>query len=151
MQEKEIDEQNKRCIPIVKEILKIVSNTDGAIGEKREKLMASYQPATQKILKLLLEENVKISDISFIQRALAEPFNITNEILTQSMNKHLEDLQDKILGKQPRDLTMQELDDKLQGKMTKLEQKPLHRESVKFNIKISLKRAFDDIKARLGR
>ena len=80
--------------------------------------MKSYQPVAVKILNILLESNVKVKDINFIQQAVLEPFGVVNEIVAQSMNKHLESLQDKAFGKQPRELYMQELDGYLQDKIS---------------------------------
>lgn len=102
-------EQLQRCLPVARRIIPVIAAVEGDIVGSRAEKLKSYQPVASKVLEILLGENVLVGDINCVLTLLREPSDIVGYIVTESMNKHLEELQEKVFGKQPRELSMSEV------------------------------------------
>jgi len=112
--------RDKVCLPIAKEILSMIAKY-----EKVEVGMGNINPANVKkeyaelckdVLTLMLKEDIKISEVSYIFRVVLQPYNFVKEIVEQSMNEHMKESMEKIWGKDELDVRMSEIDDLLTGR-----------------------------------
>ena len=112
--------RNKTCVPVAKEILKMIADykevTQGMGDIVPHKLKQSYTELSTNILTLLLKENIKVAEVSYVFRLVLQPYNFVKEIVEESVNQHMSIAMEKIWGKPEMDVKMQELDDLLTGK-----------------------------------
>ena len=107
-------ERQKKCSPIAEEMLKVISNKCGKLGETdSKKLLESFKPATEDVIEILLREDVKIEDTTYIIGLLRQAVDSVENILTGSMAIQKIKVDSMLWGKEIRDITYQDLDKKL--------------------------------------
>ena len=88
-------EMMDRCIPVAKAILKIIVDTDLAIGEKliprdgegnavplsRENRPEEYQAAARKVQELMLEKNLKWMERNMVFMLVKQPMDMLQNIV----------------------------------------------------------------------
>ena len=80
------------------------------------KTKAGYAELCKDILTVMLKENIKLSEVSYIFRVVLQPYNFVKEIVEESMNEHMKEAMEKIWGKDELDIRMTEIDDLLVGR-----------------------------------
>jgi len=102
--------RDERCIPIAKKVLNIITESNPLIGSKKSKEVAeSYTPIAEKILRLGLEENVVVDDLSYIFRLVLEAVDMTQQFVSESMGKSVDNAQTILWGKEEGKVTFKDL------------------------------------------
>jgi len=105
-------QRDNRCIPIAKEIIKKLAEYETPMGSflTPEKTKQDYTPLAEDILKLLLEKDVLVGDVSFIFQLALQPYQFLKELVTDSVNDSITKAAEKFWGKEETKVTMKELD-----------------------------------------
>lgn len=107
-------ERQKKCSPIAKEILKIISDKCGDLGETdNKKLLESFKPATEDTIELFLKNDIKLEDTGYIMTLLHQAVECVDNILTNSMARQKMKIDSELWGKEIRDITYKDIDEKL--------------------------------------
>lgn len=107
---------NDRCLPVAREVLKMIGNYEDNIFGVYDQKEANkkYKQLVQDIKSLMLEKNLLLSDINYILKAILQPIDAVKYIINENFNKLLEDSQNKFWGKPKDEVTIKDLDEQLQ-------------------------------------
>lgn len=106
-----VKQRNEKCLPIVREIYDLIQKKQPKIGDMTdEEKFESYDELARDILKILLDNDVKLLDVNYIFRVALQPVDILKDIVVESLNHSLKNAQNKFWGKDSDDVTMSELD-----------------------------------------
>ena len=96
-------EREEKCMPLAKFILREILDADLTLGEKsKEQYFEEHKPVVESILAKFLEEDVKLSDTTYIKQLMIEMIDNVDILLTQSIGSSLK-LSDKALWGVDRD------------------------------------------------
>lgn len=92
--QKERDEMDQareaKCLPLAKYILQLIVEADLSLGEKTDKeYLETYNPIVGKILEKFLEVNLKLSDVSYVQKLITEMISNVDTLLLSSINNSI--------------------------------------------------------------
>lgn len=108
-------ERDDRCVPVAKEVIKLIAAVDGLAGNvKPELLRESYDGVAKDILQLYLDKEIQISEINFVGQLVLQIVNQVTDIVNNSVNHSLKKAEVKVFGKEMREVTFKELDELLQ-------------------------------------
>lgn len=105
-------ERDDRCIPVAKEVLKMIAAADGFAGNtKQELIQQSYDQLAKDILQYYLDNNILVSEANFIGQLILQIINASMSIVSTSINTNLTNVQKMAFGKDINEVTFKELDD----------------------------------------
>lgn len=108
--------RDEKCVPIAQEILQIIASFDCKMGgEDRDAMVDHYLPLKNKIIKVLLEKEVPIDHVGHINRLMLQPLDFATNLVANSLNESMRQMQIKLFKKEIKDLTVKELDDMLKA------------------------------------
>jgi hypothetical protein len=114
-------ERNDKCIPVVWEIMKIISENKGKIGEVTKEDYDSYNDLQVKVLTLFKEKDLTQNDITYIKALLLQavelPYNLCSDSILRSYDKAVE----KIWGKEEIDISVSDIDKVLKAEKVTIE------------------------------
>ena len=104
-------EQNNRCIPFAKELIKIIGKYDSLIGKVEQgEINQHYKDLIQSIkVKMLEKGDLRLDDINYILRLALQHYDSIKYIMSENINRSLHDLQIKQFGKELGEMTYNEL------------------------------------------
>jgi len=106
--------RDERCIPIVNEILKMIANYDGPLGHVTpEEMQKGYDKLIIDIMGLYVEKEINIAEINYINSLIQQKMDHAKNWTTESINKNVNLVMDKIWGKPQPEITLKEVLDKL--------------------------------------
>lgn len=106
-------ERDDRCLPVAKCIIKmIVEFKGGKFGSlvSAEQAIKSVDKLALDILALLLNENVKVNEISYIFTLIEQIVRTPKDIVIESVNAHFSKADNKLWGKDLKDVTVGDLE-----------------------------------------
>ena len=103
-------ERSKELIPVARGIVKLIVDADLNIGDQHKDDATRYDNVTKQILELMLEKNVKYVDKDFLFQLVLQPFDIIKESVQLSLRKSFDRAIDKSLGKEFREVRLDDLD-----------------------------------------
>ena len=115
-QEKDLTkERDERCVPVAKEVMKLIINYDGLMMGTVDvkEAMKSYKNLVQEVKATLLKNNVKINEISYIFQLAFEPLDTVKNMVIENINHQINDLRNTLFGKEFAEVTYSEMDEKL--------------------------------------
>jgi hypothetical protein len=108
-------ERDDKCIPIVLEILSDLANTpDLHIGSEvtTDSANVYYSDYVQdKVLPILMRENIKIDDISYVFKLILQPITFISEKVHTTIDTREDEAIDLLFGKAKRDTTVNDIQD----------------------------------------
>lgn len=114
-------ERDARCVPVAKAILRLIAeNEGGELGsvpaEGLEAKRASWFATTEKALSVLLQANVTLSEVNYVQQLVLEAQNNVMTVCAESINDSVRRMQQKLLGgKHLEDVSLAQVDTILRG------------------------------------
>ena len=106
------EEMNSRCLPAARKILALLS--EARVDDvKSTELFGDYSPLGRDVMDILMENEIKLNEVDFVFRMVFQAPTMLKEIVQQTLNKGLSSAQEKFWGKDPNEVTVEELDVKL--------------------------------------
>jgi hypothetical protein len=91
--------RDEKCIPLAKQFLKLIADGDFSLKKQTdEEFLKEYNPITEQILNVLLENEVKISDLSYIKQLIGEILQNVDTLVTGSLNNSLRIAENALWG-----------------------------------------------------
>lgn len=114
-------ERESRCVPAAEAITKVMG--DAPIAKTQAvNMFKEYVPKSHEVLDILKEHNIKTSEIPYVFQLALTPLKFVQEMVEQSLQKHIETTEEMFWGKTINDVTVSELDAKLkESKLPSLE------------------------------
>ena len=107
-------ERNERCIPVAQKVLVIMSK--GKIDDKPQNEMYNeYKDIARELLKEYLDAKLKLSDIKYVHKLALQAFQISEDLVNQTLNGHLKAATASYWGKDGEEVTVVDLDEKIKG------------------------------------
>ena len=113
------EERDEETIPVAKEVIRIIAEANLAmsgINPVQSKDNESYRATAEKVLELMLEKNLKVSDSNFIFQLVLQPFDQIKEIVLMSLKRSFEKAEAKLFGNQYEDIRLKHIDEVIRGK-----------------------------------
>ena len=108
-QEKDLNrERIAECVPIAKEILRVIVESNLKMGEV-DKGTDEYNEAAKKILQFMLDKNIKYVNNEFVFQLALQPLDMVRDLVTVSLKHSFDAALDKALGNSYQDVTMEDL------------------------------------------
>jgi len=105
----------ERCVPIAKEIIKMIGVADLDVGEEGKVDREKYDAFSMSVLAFLLKQKLKYSEREFVFQLVLQAFDFTQKITLSSLEKGYGICRDKVWGKDYMDIDMEDLDNILKG------------------------------------
>lgn len=103
-------ERDKQVIPVVKEVIKILAAADLPVGNLHANDNAKFDYVAKQILGLMLEHKIKYVDKDYLFSLVLQPFNVIKETVDASLKMSLDNVMNKSLGKDFRDVNLEDMD-----------------------------------------
>ena len=95
-------ERNERCVPIAHDILKLIANTDGPLGDvTAQEFKDAYKPLVLQIMETYLAKDTIIHETDFIKRLMLQKVETISDMVAASINEGVERLLEQKLWKKP--------------------------------------------------
>lgn len=114
--DKEFKKRLERCVPVAKEILKMVVEADLPMGEFSDKkgvmnddIRNTYESFSAKVLAHMLQSNICYMDKNFIFQLILQPFDQTKEIVLNAVSKSFERTEEILFGKDLLDVNFDDI------------------------------------------
>ena len=108
-------QRDEKCIPIAKEIIKLICENNGSIGDvKQKKAIKEYEDLEVKILNLYLENDLTSLEIDYIQQLALQAIDMPMNLVKASVISSYDRATEKVWGKAFEDVTFKDLDKILQ-------------------------------------
>ena len=103
--------RDKKCNPLAIEMLRMIAASDGVIGQVTQKEMVeSYDPLIKDILMFLKNNDVKLTEVNYLFRLIAQRTEHVKEWLNLSINKNMAKVYEDYWGKAEAEVTLDDLD-----------------------------------------
>lgn len=105
--------RDMRCVPIAREVLKIIANSDNlALGEKVSDMerINSYEPIFMKIMARFVELDIPLKDVGYIFSLVSQALNFTKDIIENSNDRNTKKADSLLWGKDTDELTFVDVD-----------------------------------------
>ena len=103
-------QRDKQLIPIVQEIIKIILEANLPVGELHANDNAKFDHVAKQILTLMLEHKVKYVDKDYLFSLVLQPLNVVKETVDTSLKMSFDNVINKSLGKDFREVTLEDMD-----------------------------------------
>ena len=115
-------ERMDRCIPVAKEVMKLIAAHDGVMGDvTQDQMDESYDGVAKSILQLYLDKNILVSEVNFINSLMQQIIGGPLNIVSGAVNRQLKTAEQSVFGKDLPEVTFQELDVFLKNANKKLD------------------------------
>jgi hypothetical protein len=104
------------CVPVIRKIMLAIAQSEdlmiGTAGMEEDALSASYLKLYNEIIVPIFEEaNLKISDTKYVFSVAMQPFQLLNDITSNSINHNLDKAEQKLWKvKDTRELRISDVD-----------------------------------------
>lgn len=103
-------ERVEKLTPIAYEILALITEAKLPIGDIKNESDESYNMVASKILAIMLREEVKYVDVDFLFQLVFQPPSIAKETVVLSLKHSFDQVINKSLHKEFRDVTLKDMD-----------------------------------------
>lgn len=105
-----------KCLPLAKYVISLIVEADLSLSEKTdEEYLATYNPIVGKILEKFLDENLKISDVTYVFKLVNEMTKNIETLLISSINNSMRIAEKALWGVDRDDKTFSLVDNVLKG------------------------------------
>lgn len=108
-------ERIRKLTPVAKKIIELIAEAELPIGDVQSLSNELYSEVSKKILEVMLESNVKYVDRDFLFQLVLQPFDGVRELVGTSLRSSFDEIIDRALHKEFRELTMKDMDVLLKG------------------------------------
>lgn len=118
---KEVAKQNKLdaardnlCIPLAQKVIKMIADANLSLKDKdHSEYIKEYEPLVLKILGLYLESDLKLIDITYINKLILEMVGKVDALIVHSINDSLRIGEKAVWGVNKDEMTLGKLDEVL--------------------------------------
>lgn len=105
-------ERNDRCVPLAHEILRLIAETDGPLGDATaSEFKEAYKPLVLKIMETYLAKDTIIHETDYVKRLMMQKVETISEMVAASINEGVERLLEQKLWKKPeKEITFGDVD-----------------------------------------
>lgn len=87
-------ERDERCVPVAHELVKMLANMEympvgSHINEKETPASSAYLPVIRDFMRLLIEKDVKIVEISYIFSLARQALEFVSEAVDETLNQNM--------------------------------------------------------------
>jgi len=114
--EKEYQKRLDRCLPIAKEIMKMMLEAElpmGTFNDKKGEILPEiqdiYESFSAKVLAYMLNSGMNYMDKDFVFQLILQPFDKTREITLNAVNKSFEKAEEILFGKDILDVNFDDI------------------------------------------
>ena len=96
-------QRDERCVPIAHELIKMLANMDSMpvgshVNEKETPASSVYLPAVKEFLKLVIEKDVKIVEISYIFSLARQGLEFVSDAIDETLNQNMNRVTEMVYG-----------------------------------------------------
>ena len=103
-------EREEEVSPVAQEVIEIIAGAGLSIGEVHARDNEKYGATAKKVLELILNRNLKISDTNFLFQLVLQPFDQIKEIVLQSLKRSFEKAEANLFGKEYEEIRIEDID-----------------------------------------
>ena len=106
------DNRNERCVPVAKEVLKIIAKHDPLLHDQQhfDKIAESYTPISEEIMQLMFDKDLLYTEVQYVWSLVLVAFEKSREFVTESVENSLDKIMDIQWGKAKKDVTLGDMD-----------------------------------------
>jgi hypothetical protein len=95
--------RDNRCVPIAHELVKLLANMEKMpvgthVNEKEKPMRSVYLPVVQDFLKLLIDKDVKIVEITYIFSLVQQALEFVSTTIDETMNQQMNRVTELVYG-----------------------------------------------------
>lgn len=110
-----------KCEPVAETVLEIIARHKPSASitgsdKDHDKMVESYEPIFKEIMELCLQKELTLSEIGYMMSIVKMFFDFTEQMVSKSITLNQGIAEKKVWGKEPRELTLKDLDDILKKK-----------------------------------
>lgn len=110
-------ERDKKCIPIAKKVIELISKHDVMIGNvEKEKTIEYYKGLEEKIIKFYLLKELTSGEVSYVQQLVLQAVDIPLNFVKASIIDSYEKATEKVFGKPEREINLSDINKILTNK-----------------------------------
>lgn len=110
-QEDATEERNKRVVPIVQKIIKIIADAELPVGNVNAHDNPKFPAVAREVISELLDSEIRHTDITALFQFVLQPFDMVGTIVKDSLSKSFNDAENKLFGKDYEYVTLRDLED----------------------------------------
>lgn len=105
--------RDDETVPIAREVIKIIANTENlALGQyvSDEKRVQCYEPIYHEIMRLFVDRDVKLKNISYAFQLVQQALQFTSDMMAESVKMHDKQASGILFGKDADDITINDIE-----------------------------------------
>lgn len=103
-------ERLDKLVPLAREIIEAITEAQLPLGDTHAHDNAKFDFVTSKVLKIMLNNEVKYVDKEFLFQLVFQPFDVIKETVLMSLRKSFDLVIDRSLHKEFREFTLLDMD-----------------------------------------
>lgn len=106
-------ERDERLIPLAQKIVELITEAKLPIGDVHAHDNAKFTNVARNILSIMLDANTKYVEKEYLFQLVFQQFDNIAQIVKKSLDESFNSAENKLFGKQYRELTLSDLDEVL--------------------------------------